>query len=54
MVLLNGLIGIFGGAFASATDEVDQGEETMKALDRVEQLCKKLESDIAALKRERN
>jgi len=54
MVLLNGLIGIFGGAFASATDEVDQGEETMKALERVEQLCKKLESDIAELKRERN
>jgi len=51
MVLLNGLIGIFGGAFAAATDEVDQGEETMNALERVENLCKKLETDIAALKR---
>jgi len=50
MVLLNGLIGIFGGAFASATDEVDKGEETLLALERVENLCKKLDADVTALK----
>jgi len=50
-LLLNGLIGIFGGTFASATEEVDEGEEAMKALDRVEQLCKKLDSEVIALKR---
>jgi len=49
-VLLNGMIGIFGGAFASATEEVDQAEETMKAIERVEEMCKQLESNIAALK----
>jgi len=54
MVLLNGLIGIFGGAFASATDEVDKAEETLLALERVERLCKKLESDVAALKQNKN
>jgi len=54
MVLLNGLIGIFGGAFQAATseaDDEDKSEEVTKALERVERLCKKLESDVAALKK---
>jgi len=73
MVLLNGLIGIFGGAFASATEEDDEDDDDddkkdvkelvevsdlekedkrdlTKALDRIEQLCRKLEADIIELK----
>jgi len=72
MVLLNGLIGIFGGAFASATEEDDDDDDDdkkdvkelvevsdlekedkrdlTKALDRIEQLCRKLEADIIELK----
>jgi len=51
MVLLNGLIGIFGGAFQAATVEEDEVEETEKTLERVEQLCKQLSADVADLKR---
>jgi len=68
MVLLNGLIGIFGGAFVSATDDdeekdvekeeielgekevKDRGKEITSALNRIEQLCMKLEADIIDLK----
>jgi len=73
MVLLNGLIGIFGGAFQSATegadsdddeDKEDEKEEKgekgekvelkVKEMDttRIEQLCSKLEADIAELRHE--
>jgi len=55
MVLLNGLIGIFGGAFQSATEEDEEGKgsikEVAKAVDRLEQLCMKLRDDISELKK---
>jgi len=60
MVLLNGLIGIFGGAFADATvddekevaekEEKDRNKEVSGALERIEQLCLKLDADVANLK----
>jgi len=87
LVLLNGLIGIFGGTFASATeegssddeeeDEDEEGEEkgekkekkekekkgdgksgdiknVLEAVARVEELCMRLQADVADLKGTRN
>jgi len=77
MVLLNGLIGIFGGAFQAATndDSDDEGEEEEEEeeekegegdeekgkgkekapedpLERIAKYYKKIENDLAGLKRE--
>lgn len=54
MVLLNGLIGIFGGAFQAATVEEDEGEESEQTLERIENLCKQLSADVAELKNKNN
>jgi len=76
MVLLNGLIGIFSGAFQAATEDdsddeeeeededkdkkkekekemsdmKNKGKDATSALDRLEQLCMQLQSEIAELK----
>jgi len=63
-VLLNGLIGIFGGAFASAMEEEEKEQEEIKekqeketiqniakGMERLEQVCMKLQEDITDMKR---
>jgi len=63
MVLLNGLIGIFGGAFQAATQEDEDEEEkeeeegekenkqVLEALGRIEEIVKKLGTEVNDLKK---